>query len=179
MPYDRYDAKKKLAGSVSYQLDIDQIDRYEDEDPMVLIVPMSPNFPLGDPSKLIDAVAEVLPEIDPSDIDDVRPGFAWANASSPKPVQKTSLEDVYGKSVKPSEAKQLPFCVSIWVAVVSIHDGRANSKRGVWPGGPIKLQEEVFFPKVDFAELRRGATDRQTPAVDPDYFVGDDFGGPQ
>lgn len=179
MPYDRYNAKKKLAGSVSYHLSIEQIDRYEEEDPMVLLVPMGPNFPLGDPTKLIDAIAEVLPEIDPEDIDDVRPGFAWTDASSLKPAQKTNLQDVYGPVVKPADARRLPFCVSVWVAIVSINDGRAHSKRGHWPDGAVRLGEDLFFPKVDSSGSRRVESEKRTPAIDPDYFVGDEFGDPR
>lgn len=178
MPYNRYDAKKKLSGSVKYQLSIEQLDRYEDEDPMVLLVPMSPNFPLGDPTRLIDAVAEVLPEISPEDIDDVRPGFAWTDASSLKPIQKTNLEDVYGAIVKPADARKLPFSASVWVAVVSINEGRAHSKRGHWPDGAVRMGEDLFFPKVDRASLSRDEDARRSPTIDPDYFVDNEFGDP-
>ena len=165
--------------SVTYDLSIEQLDSYNMEEPMVLLVPMNPSFfPLGDPLKLIADVAGCLPDVDPSDIDDCRPGFIWCEPHKVPPVQRTTLNDVYGRTLSPTLAKECPLVASVWVAVTSINDGRANRACGVFPSGAIRHgeDEEIYFPRVNHGIE---ATKRSRPAVNPDYFVDTDFGGPE
>lgn len=163
---------------VSYDLSIDQLDSYNMGEPMVLLVPMNPNFfPLGDPEKLITDVSGCLPDVDPQDIDDCRPGFIWCEPPLLPPAQRTTLNDVYGRTLSPMYARECDMVVSVWVAVTSINDGRANQIRGVFPDGAIRRGEDIYFPRVEHGVKSRPRSSK--PKINPDYFVDSDFGGPQ
>jgi len=167
-----------INSTVTYDLDAEQLEMYENGQPMVLLVPVHPSFfPLGDALKLLNDVSQKLPDIAPSDIDDCRPGYIWCEPSTVPPLQRTSLSDIYGKTMSPSLAKECPFVVSLWVAVVSVNDGRANRVCGVFPEGAIRQDEEIFFPMVEHDVERLRKTSR--PAVNPEYFVQTDFGKPE
>jgi hypothetical protein len=163
---------------VSYDLSVEQLDSYNMGEPMVLLIPMNPSFfPLGNPAKLIRDVSACLPDIDPSDIDDCRPGHIWCEPPLMPPHQRTTLEDVYGRTLSPQYAEQASLVTSIWVAVTSVNDGRANQTRGVFPDGSIRKGDEIYFPRVDHGIKNRENLKRNS--INPDYFVDSDFGGPQ
>ena len=162
----------------TYDLDVDQLDAYEAGMPQVFVIPMNVAFqPLNkeDPTDLIRRAAASLPDISVDDIDDCRPGFIWAVPHKVPPLQRTSLSDVYGRTMSPAAAKECDLAASIWVAVVSVNDGRGARARGQFPSGAIRLEEDIYLPKVEHGVDQPEIAKK--PIVDPDYFVDTDFGG--
>lgn len=172
---------KPLNEIVTYDLSPEQLDAYEANEPMVLLIPLHASSPLGRgrEADLIRAALKMLPDLNPADVDDVRPSHIWVDAGGPKPVHKTSLEDVFGTTLRPELAKLKPFVASVYVCVVSVNEGRAERVRGVWPGGAIRLEGDIFFPKSEISFDSEDNRKAARPSVDPDYFVPRDFGGPE
>lgn len=176
------DPNTELERSVQYELSVDQLEAYDAGEPMFLAIPMPANIRLqnpADPEDLIEQACKIVPDLDPKHVDYVKPGFTFTNLCSPKPSQKTTLEDVFGRPVSNLQAKDIPFSVSIWCIMLSVHEGRANRRRPQFPGGPVIYQDELFFAVDEKPGEEIATQKRSKPLVDSDYFVSRNFGDKQ
>lgn len=163
----------------AYDLSREQLETYQAGEPMTLLVPCHPTFTLGrhvSPDLLASQVLETLPDIEKTDVDYVGMSHVWCNMSAATRLTLTSLGDFVGTPMPLPKAKALPVSIQIRCIEVSVNDGRAERAVAAFPGGAIRLDGEIYFgQETDQPGHESGPG---SPAVDPDYFVDDNFGGP-
>lgn len=162
-----------------YDLSPEQMDSLESGEAMLLCIPVQPKFTIGpdNGNALENQVLDSLPDLQKSDIDDIRPGYVWANVGTFRKDPPNTLSGLLGPIVSKRKIQPNDIVTSVFAILVSVHGGRLARQAANWPSGLIYFDTGQSNDRLYAAPDRPDRPTFRSP-VNPEYFVDRDFGRP-